>query len=59
MTVERDLSRLRFLTVRVSKGEVLTSEDIDFMMKQCDYLNTVVCSLNETLELLRDREKQL
>lgn len=51
--IEKDLSHLRFLCVRVQKGEMLCSEDVAYVIDQRAYLKTVIESLDECLRTLR------
>lgn len=57
--IERDLSHCRFLCTRVQKGEMLNTEDIDFLIKQRDYLHEVYLSIIETIEIIRLKEEEL
>jgi len=58
MTVERDLSRLRFLCTRVQKGEVLDNDDMVFILMQQEYLQNVVACIKDCIETISEREQQ-
>jgi len=58
MTVERDLSRLRFLCTRVQKGEVLDNDDMVFILIQQEYLQNVVACIKDCIETIAEREQQ-
>ena len=51
--IERDLAHLRFLFVRVAKGEYLTSEDLDFVLKMQVEIKAVYEGIEEILESQR------
>ncbi len=56
--IERDLARLRVLSTRVMKGEVLDSEDLNYVQKKQVELSAVLAGIDEMIECCRIREEQ-
>jgi hypothetical protein len=57
--IEYELAHLRFLYIRTIKGEYLSREDIDFVIKKKSELLQVIDGIEEILEIMTIKEREL
>ena len=55
--IERDLSKLRFLHTRVSRGETLRIEDIDFLIMKKAEIISILHGIDEALDIITKKEE--